>query len=243
MLVEASPGWLVLAVAARGALLRLLRGHVRPDLLRGPGLAPEPGRSAGSELAMGSLVPASGAGGLALGAWVLHRGGMDGDRIARRSVAFFLIKSGVNFVAVALIGTALAVGLLGPDLSLWLTAFPRVAGHARDRGGGVAAAPGARSSPFSRPRRPPKRALVQRDPARGGPRHRGGRGRSCVPPITRRSRRLFRLLVLRQRGALGDLPRLRSVAADHGDPDGLPDRTARRLAADAGRRSAGSTSA
>jgi uncharacterized membrane protein YbhN (UPF0104 family) len=78
----------------------------------------------GSELAMGSLVPASGAGGLALGAWVLHRGGMGGERIARRSVAFFLIKSGVNFVAVALIGGAMAVGLLGPDVSLWLTAFP-----------------------------------------------------------------------------------------------------------------------
>jgi uncharacterized protein (TIRG00374 family) len=78
----------------------------------------------GAELAMGSLVPASGAGGLALGAWVLHRGGMGGERIARRSVAFFLIKSGANFVAVAVIGTLLAVGLLGPDLSLWLTALP-----------------------------------------------------------------------------------------------------------------------
>jgi uncharacterized membrane protein YbhN (UPF0104 family) len=78
---------------------------------------------AGSELAMGSLVPASGAGGLALGAWILHRGGMDGERIARRSVAFFLIKSGVNFAAVAVLGTAMALGL-GPDLSLWLTAFP-----------------------------------------------------------------------------------------------------------------------
>jgi uncharacterized membrane protein YbhN (UPF0104 family) len=77
----------------------------------------------GSELAMGSLVPASGIGGLALGAWILHRGGMDGDRIARRSVAFFLIKSGVNFLAVAILGTAMALGV-GPDLSLWLTAFP-----------------------------------------------------------------------------------------------------------------------
>jgi uncharacterized membrane protein YbhN (UPF0104 family) len=78
----------------------------------------------GSELAMGSLVPASGAGGLALGAWILHRGGMDRDRIARRSVAFFLIKSGVNFLAVAVLGTVMALGLVGPELSLWLTAFP-----------------------------------------------------------------------------------------------------------------------
>jgi uncharacterized membrane protein YbhN (UPF0104 family) len=78
----------------------------------------------GSELAMGSLVPASGAGGLALGAWILHRGGMDGERIARRSVAFFLIKSAVNFLAVAVLGLVMALGLVGPELSLWLTALP-----------------------------------------------------------------------------------------------------------------------
>ena len=79
----------------------------------------------GSELAMGSLVPASGASGLALGAWILHRGGMDGDRIARRSVAFFLIKSGVNFVAVVVVGTAMALGV-GSDQPLWLTLVPAV---------------------------------------------------------------------------------------------------------------------
>jgi uncharacterized membrane protein YbhN (UPF0104 family) len=49
---------------------------------------------------------------------------MDADRIARRSVAFFLIKSSVNFVAVAVLGVMMAAGILGPDRSLWLTAFP-----------------------------------------------------------------------------------------------------------------------
>lgn len=122
-LADASPGWLTLA-----ALLETL-SFISYVVMFGPIFCAGLGwrrawEIGGSELAMGSLVPASGAGGLALGAWVLHRGGMDGDRIARRSVAFFLIKSGVNFVAVALIGTALAVGLVGPDLSLWLTAFP-----------------------------------------------------------------------------------------------------------------------
>ena len=77
-----------------------------------------------AELGAGSLVPASGAAGLALGAWILHRGGMAADRIARRSVAFFLIKSSVNFVAVAVLGTAMALGLLGPERSLLLTALP-----------------------------------------------------------------------------------------------------------------------
>ena len=77
-----------------------------------------------AELGAGSIVPASGAGGLALGAWVLHEGGMPARRIASRSVAFFLIKSSVNFIAVAVLGTVMALGLVGPDLSLWLTAVP-----------------------------------------------------------------------------------------------------------------------
>ena len=81
----------------------------------------------GSELAMGSLVPASGAGGLALGAWVLHSGGMDAERIARRSVAFFLIKSSVNFIAVAVLGTADLRRVFGPELSPLLTALPAAA--------------------------------------------------------------------------------------------------------------------
>ena len=79
-----------------------------------------------AELGIGSIVPASGAGGLALGAWILRRGGMASDQIARRSVAFFLLKSLTNFVAVAVIGTLLAVGLIGPHQPLWRTLLPAV---------------------------------------------------------------------------------------------------------------------
>ena len=123
LLVKASPGWLVLATLLEGLSFFSYLFMFGPVFCTGLSRR-RSWQIAGSELAMGSLVPASGAGGLALGAWVLHRGGMGGERIARRSVAFFLLKSGVNFVAVALIGGALAVGLLGPDLSLWLTALP-----------------------------------------------------------------------------------------------------------------------
>jgi hypothetical protein len=123
LLGDADPGWLAVAVALEGLSFGSYVLMFGPIFCTGL-----PRRRSwqigGSELAMGSLVPASGAGGLALGAWILHRGGMDGQRIARRSVAFFLIKSGVNFVAVVVIGALLAVGLLGPDLSLWLTAVP-----------------------------------------------------------------------------------------------------------------------
>jgi uncharacterized protein (TIRG00374 family) len=120
---EASPGWLVIATALEGLSFASYVVMFGPIFCTGLTWR-RSWEIGGSELAMGSLVPASGAGGLALGAWVLHRGGMGGERIARRSVAFFLIKSGVNFLAVAVIGAALAVGLLGPDLSLWLTALP-----------------------------------------------------------------------------------------------------------------------
>jgi uncharacterized membrane protein YbhN (UPF0104 family) len=72
---------------------------------------------------VGSIIPASGAAGVALGAWVLSRGGMPPDKVARRSVAFLLIKSSVNFVAVAVLGVLMALGV-GPDESLLLTAVP-----------------------------------------------------------------------------------------------------------------------
>ncbi len=76
------------------------------------------------ELAAGSIVPASGAGGVAVGAWVLGREGMDSDRIARRSVAFLIVKSSVNFAAVIVIGGLMAIGLLGPSVSPLLTLLP-----------------------------------------------------------------------------------------------------------------------
>src|SRR3954462_13473896 len=123
--VKAKPGWLALAVALEGLSFASYLVMFGPIFCTGRTWR-RSSQIGGAELAMGSLVPASRAGGLALGAWVLHRGGMGGERIARRSVAFFMIKSGVNFVAVALLGFALAIGLFGPDLSLWLTALPAV---------------------------------------------------------------------------------------------------------------------
>src|SRR5919197_2721686 len=46
-----------------------------------------------AELGMGSIVPASGAGGVGPGAWVLWRGGVSGPPNARRAGAFFLPQS------------------------------------------------------------------------------------------------------------------------------------------------------
>jgi uncharacterized membrane protein YbhN (UPF0104 family) len=122
-LSDAAPGWLALAVALEAlscwSYVLMFRRVFCPRMSWRTSA-----QIAWAELAAGSIVPASGAGGLALGAWILHRGGMPADRIARRSVAFFLIKSSVNFVAVAVLGAVMAVGLVGPDRSLLLTALP-----------------------------------------------------------------------------------------------------------------------
>ena len=58
------------------------------------------------------LLPVGGVGGLALGAWALRQGGMSTERIARRSVAFFVLTSVPNFVCAAVLGCALGAGLV-----------------------------------------------------------------------------------------------------------------------------------
>src|SRR6202043_4200399 len=77
-----------------------------------------------SEPAADALFPTGGAGGLALGAWALRRGGMPARDIARRTVAFFLLTSVPNVAGVILIGFGLATGVLPGERNLLLTAVP-----------------------------------------------------------------------------------------------------------------------
>jgi hypothetical protein len=65
-----------------------------------------------AELATNSLVNVGGAGGLALGGWILRRGGMPAGRVARRTVAFFLVTSLANVGALVVVGVGLGTGLL-----------------------------------------------------------------------------------------------------------------------------------
>lgn len=122
-LAGADPIWLLVAAAFEGLSFASYIVMFAPVFCQGMSWR-RSWQIGGSELAMGSIVPASGAGGLALGAWVLHRGGMSPGHIARRSVAFFLIKSSVNFIAVAVLGLLAFSGLVGPDLSPLLTLLP-----------------------------------------------------------------------------------------------------------------------
>jgi len=74
-----------------------------------------------AEQGANALLPAGGAGGLALGAWALSRGGMKGEHIGRRTVAFFLLTSFANVGTVALFAVLFATGVLSGDTNPALT--------------------------------------------------------------------------------------------------------------------------
>ncbi len=122
-LANASPGWLLVGVA-----LKILSGLGYVAVFRmifcrrmSWRVSYEVGMS---ELGANALFPTGGAGGLALGAWALKRGGMAGDAIARRTVAFFLLTSLPNVLGVILIGLGLATGVFAGEGNLLLTALP-----------------------------------------------------------------------------------------------------------------------
>jgi uncharacterized membrane protein YbhN (UPF0104 family) len=77
-----------------------------------------------AEQAANVLLPTGGAGGLALGAWALRRIGMPAERIGRRTVAFFLVTSSANFVAVIIAGLGLATGALPGDVAVLVALVP-----------------------------------------------------------------------------------------------------------------------
>jgi len=81
-----------------------------------------------SELAANSVLSVGGAGGLALGAWILRRGGVSRGHIGRRTVAFFLLTSLVNVSCLVVGGLGLATGLLSGASALLLGLVPALAG-------------------------------------------------------------------------------------------------------------------
>jgi uncharacterized membrane protein YbhN (UPF0104 family) len=80
-----------------------------------------------AELAANSLFSVGGAGGLALGAWILRRGGLPRDYIAHRTVAFFLITSLANVTFLAIGGIGLATGILHGEHNVLLGLLPAIA--------------------------------------------------------------------------------------------------------------------
>jgi uncharacterized membrane protein YbhN (UPF0104 family) len=122
-LSHAKPGWLVLGVA-----LKVLSGLGYVAVFRMVFCRRMSWRVSYqvgmSELGANALFPTGGAGGLALGAWALKRGGMPGAEIARRTVAFFLLTSVANVVGVIVVGIGLATRVFPGETNPLLTALP-----------------------------------------------------------------------------------------------------------------------
>jgi len=68
-----------------------------------------------AEQGANSVLSVSGTGGLALGAWALHRGGMSTEHIGRRTVAFFLLTSLANVWTLIVFAVLFAVGVFPYD--------------------------------------------------------------------------------------------------------------------------------
>jgi uncharacterized protein (TIRG00374 family) len=113
---DASPGWLVVAAVAElmSALSYVVAFRYVFCVRMSWRLSYRIGMA---EQAANSLLPAGGAGGLALGAYALSKGGMKAEHIARRTVAFFILTSLPNFLALILFSLGFAGGLLTGNTS------------------------------------------------------------------------------------------------------------------------------
>jgi uncharacterized protein (TIRG00374 family) len=117
---DASPGWLVAA-----GVLELLSTLSYVVIFRTVFCAKMSWRLSYqigmSEQGANSILPAGGAGGLALGAWALNRGGMSGAHIGRRSVAFFLLTSLANVGTLVVFALLFASNIIPGDTNQALT--------------------------------------------------------------------------------------------------------------------------
>jgi uncharacterized protein (TIRG00374 family) len=122
-LTNAAPGWVVAIVAAQvGSCAGYLLVFRETFCTQMPwGLSYD---IAMSELAANSLLPAGGAGGLALGVWALRQAGLPTSHIARRSVAFFVVTSAANFFTLIVVGLAVFIGVLSGRNSALLSLVP-----------------------------------------------------------------------------------------------------------------------
>jgi len=73
------------------------------------------------------VVPAGGAGGLAVGAWAMRAWGIPWSRIVDRSAVTFLLTTAINVIVLALTGAGLAMGVGTSHLSVWYGLVPGLA--------------------------------------------------------------------------------------------------------------------
>ena len=117
LFANADAGWIVLGVALEmGSALAYVVAFRRVFCTEMSWSASY--KIAMAELGAGAVLPVGGAGGLALGAWALRRGGMPPGEIGRKTVAFFLVTSAPSVGLLIVLGLALAVGVVPGGVGL-----------------------------------------------------------------------------------------------------------------------------
>lgn len=125
---DAKVGWLVVAIVLE--LLSCIGFVLSFQLVFDRGPRRVTARLAWAELAANAVLPAGGASGLGLGAWLMSSKGVPGRRIAERSAVIFLLTSAVNVAFLILLGVGLGSGLLSGTHSFVLTFVPAAVGVA-----------------------------------------------------------------------------------------------------------------
>jgi uncharacterized membrane protein YbhN (UPF0104 family) len=119
---DVAPGWVALAIVLE---LASCAGYViafRMVFYRVPALLAI--RVALSEMAFGAVLPVGGAGGIAVGAWVVKAKGGSIKRFFERSAVLFLLTSGINAATLALAGLLVGVGILHAPHHILLGLLP-----------------------------------------------------------------------------------------------------------------------
>jgi uncharacterized membrane protein YbhN (UPF0104 family) len=119
---DVAPGWVALAIVLE---LASCAGYViafRMVFYRVPTLLAI--RVALSEMAFGAVLPVGGAGGIAVGAWVVKAKGGSIKRFFERSAVLFLLTSGINAATLALAGLLVGVGVLHAPHHILLGLLP-----------------------------------------------------------------------------------------------------------------------
>src|SRR3954452_13027721 len=125
---DVDPGWVALAVVLE---LASCAGYVLAFQLVFPRVPRVLAmRVALSEMAFGAVVPAGGAGGIALGAWIAKAKGGSLRRFMQRSAVLFLLTSGINAATLAAAGLLVGVGVLHSPHPLYLGLLPGLVGVA-----------------------------------------------------------------------------------------------------------------
>jgi uncharacterized membrane protein YbhN (UPF0104 family) len=128
--LDADPRWV--AVAAVSELLSF-GGYIALLWLVGSRSTSRLGLRESTQVTLGGaaatrLLPTAGVGGAALTLWALRRTGMGSQRATRTLMTFLITLYSVFFVAIAVSGTLLAVGLSRGDAPLALTVVPAAGG-------------------------------------------------------------------------------------------------------------------